>query len=165
MRHLFTVLLLFFTLTIFSQEDEFVDATWEESIAYINKYKKYIKGIYYGDGLVMSKSYKIRSLKLTTSKLVIAFRTDEYNYKRSIRIDKNLQSAFSKLRKKNNDGFVLETFGSLYENKISDAGGKRTWYTKRLGFIVPDNEIRNKLISAFDHLIYLTRKYEGEKKE
>ena len=60
---------------------------------------------------------------------------------------------------------ILETVGKLYKNRISDAAGKRTWYTKRLGFVIPDNEIRAKLRSAFDHLIYLTRRYEGEKRE
>ena len=165
MKRLFSTLLLFFTLTVFSQEDELIDATWEETIAYINNYKKHIKGIYYGDGLVMSKSYKITSLKMTSSKLTLTFRTAKNNYKHSIRIDKDLQNAFIKVTRKNKDGFVLETAGNLYKNRISDAQGKSTWRTKRLGFIVPNDEIRYKLQSAFDHLVYLTRKYEGEKRE
>lgn len=165
MKIFFTSLLVLFTLSISSQEDELIDATWEESIAYINKYKEHIKGIYYGDGLVMSKSFKISSFKLTPSKLILVFRTDINNYKHSIRIDRGLQKAFKKLTEKNNDGFILETVGTLYKNRISDAAGKRTWYTKQLGFVIPDDEIRAKLISAFDHLIYLTRRYEGEKRE
>lgn len=181
MKRFLLTLTLFFTVTAFTfAQEKQSDATWEETIDFINSKKEYFKyTMNFGEREIKINSQNITSETYWSGGML--------RYNKPYMWEKAIQSAPLKNLKEVRDfkeseqHIYLSFTGNYVTEKIYEAkdddftiysykGSKYTYKKTKeedtfYGLYVPDIEMRERIIKAFQHLTYLAiQKREAERK-
>lgn len=158
LQTLTTFLLLFISLSTTGQEKQ-SDATWKETVDFLNKYKNHITSGEYSDCITKRViEWPVKNISISQSNLTIKFGS-KYNSTEFIKfvVTLNKIDNFSSGRLRTTGDYIevyserkcdwnLDGYVSLKSTTIK---------TNNLNFRITDNEMRSRIYKAFQHLTYL----------
>ncbi|WP_336129218.1 hypothetical protein [Mesoflavibacter sp. CH_XMU1422-2] len=174
MKHYISILIFVLVCSFSNAQEKQNDATWQETVNFLNKYKSYFKlGFTYNNNLKKWDEYQIEHISITQQSLY--FKATKYNYKKqkskhievSIPFAK-LQDIYSGFRQEistvgNNISFKYRMYD--YKGEKIDTRFSKDRYVKTISFRIQDDEMRKRIIKAFKHLIYLAEQKRIEKQK
>lgn len=158
------ITLLFSYTTTTKAQDASNDATWEETIGFLKKYKSYIGNFHSGDGDGKSSKYgkgKVTEFTINSNQLIL--KTETLFFSNNLRRQITILN-FRQLLSCHKDYVILKFTERQY--MIRPNRGEDVNESSDVQRIYIENiEMRARILKAFQHLAYLaTKKREEERK-
>lgn len=170
-------LLIFFTiltLTNLNAQEKQNDATWEETVSFINKYKYHIKGLwlpkwYNKFGEIGFNDYTNVKIKTSGSyvSMIIQSKNKKIDKDVIVTLDLTKLETASSYSTSGNEVIVLKFIGKYcFVDEYNERNDKkRNFKGNFLRLNISNNEMRPRLTKAFNHLAYLSKQKRLEKRK